>query len=416
MNRKKLNILFIIHSANLVGGAFTGLHQFLKEIPRDRYNRYLVFPNSPSLDSIVILKKVSEDITVVPMGGFWVKSNRSPFRRFASDLRMSVRSFFHVISLLKLINLIREWEIDLVYSNGVMVMDGAIAAKISRIPHLWHVKERVGKNGNTQFYLPDKLAVFFIESLSSEIVTMSNFIAQPLKRFGKKKIKVVYDGVDVSEFETDVDQLEYRKSLGIKNDEHLVGMVASLGAEWKRHELFIESAYQIKSCMPKTKFIHFGAIPSEDSNRREYYHSLCKLIEKYKLEEDFIWGGVVEDISTMMGSLDILIHPSEREPFGRIALEAMAARCPVVGPNSGGIAESIVPEKTGLLVNGLNPTDFAQATCRLLSDPILCQRIGNEGHNHVSREFSVDKHVNQITNIFENMIAREGMNLDRQTQ
>ena len=70
------------------------------------------------------------------------------------------------------------------------------------------------------------------------------------------------------------------------------------------------------------------------------------------------------------------MHPCDIEPFGRIAIEAMAAGTPVVGPNVGGISETVVDGETGILVAPGALDAFANATEQLIRDPSLRAKNG----------------------------------------
>ena len=141
-----------------------------------------------------------------------------------------------------------------------MVADGAVAARLSGRPHIWHVKECIGKGRNTQFYLPDPLLITTINALSSRIVVMTDFIAEPFTRHTKMdKISVIYDGVDLELFRNSAKSiLLLRQHLGIAEDGLLVGMVASLGAFWKQHEVFLRMAALLKDRFPKSSLATLG--------------------------------------------------------------------------------------------------------------------------------------------------------------
>lgn len=405
MISKPIRILFVLHSSNLLGGAFTGLFQLLEHLPQDKFHAYVVVPKKLTPEQKSILLKVVDDVAIVKMGGGWTKSKRPFIRRMLSETILGIRTLFHLIPQLQLCQLIKRWNIDLVYTNGVMVMDGALSARLTQRPHIWHIKERIGKNENTQFYLPDRLLVLMIDALSSQIIAMTHFITEPFERYGKMdKVKVVYDGIDVKPYQKENTGMVLRRHLGFKDDELVVGMVASLGAQWKQHDLFIEMASILNKQIPNVKFVHFGAIPHLASNNRPYYDRLCNMIEEYDLSKKFVWGGIIENIPQLMDTMDVLVHPCGVEPFGRVAIEAMAARRPVVGPARGGISESVINGETGFLVSPGDPQSFVKATLRLLLNQQLRSDMGNAGWGHVATKFSVDRHYTEIVNIFEDFI------------
>src|SRR5207247_6820038 len=106
------------------------------------------------------------------------------------------------------------------------------------------------------------------------------------------------------------------------------------------------------------------------------YRRLVEQARSLGLEKRATIGVFCPDIVQMMEAVDVLVHPCDIEPFGRVAIEAMAARRPVVGPCRGGIAESVVHGETGLLVPPDDVMAFAEATAVLAADPELRARMG----------------------------------------
>lgn len=84
----------------------------------------------------------------------------------------------------------------------------------------------------------------------------------------------------------------------------------------------------------------------------------------------------------------VVVVPSIwEEPFGLVAVEGMAARKPVVASRVGGLSEIVRHEKTGLLFTSLDVSELAGHLTRLLDDPGLCMRLGNEGRRVVESEY-----------------------------
>jgi len=83
------------------------------------------------------------------------------------------------------------------------------------------------------------------------------------------------------------------------------------------------------------------------------------------------------------------------EPFGLVPLEAMACGVPVIGVSEGGVAESIVHERTGLLVER-DPEKFAGAMQHLLSNPDLALEYGRNGREHVLRHWTWDQSTESV--------------------
>jgi glycosyltransferase involved in cell wall biosynthesis len=86
------------------------------------------------------------------------------------------------------------------------------------------------------------------------------------------------------------------------------------------------------------------------------------------------------------------------EPFGQVAIEAMACGKPVVASAVGGLADVVVHEETGLLVPPGDVAALRAALGRLIADPALRERMGAAGRERVERyrARSVIGHIERV--------------------
>ena len=94
-------------------------------------------------------------------------------------------------------------------------------------------------------------------------------------------------------------------------------------------------------------------------------------------------------------------HAGSVEGFGIVYLEAGASGLPVVAAKSGGAAEAVVENETGLLVPPDDPPALTVALSRLLSDPEMRQRFGRAGRRWVESEMNWDRAGRQFLSIIE---------------
>jgi glycosyltransferase involved in cell wall biosynthesis len=100
----------------------------------------------------------------------------------------------------------------------------------------------------------------------------------------------------------------------------------------------------------------------------------------------------------------VFVCPSIYEPFGIINLEAMSCKTPVVASAVGGILEVVVHEETGLLVEPANPKKIADAVNRLLKDPLMARKLGENGRKRVEEFFSWDRIADQTKKLYEKLV------------
>jgi glycosyltransferase involved in cell wall biosynthesis len=143
---------------------------------------------------------------------------------------------------------------------------------------------------------------------------------------------------------------------------------------------------------------------------REYRPELklaCNTIDY--LEKDYIesLGGekdvdldILENLDTQELMVEynkarICVYTPILEPFGLVPLEAMSCGTPVVGVCEGGVKESIIHERTGLLVER-DVKKFSNAVQHLISNPDLAAEYGRNGREHVLRNWTWDRSVDRL--------------------
>ena len=82
---------------------------------------------------------------------------------------------------------------------------------------------------------------------------------------------------------------------------------------------------------------------------------------------------------------DVCVVPSIYEPFGLVALEAMASSCPCIVADTGGLREVVPHDEVGLRFRARDPESLAEMTIRVLEDAQLCRRLTAEAFNHLRR-------------------------------
>jgi phosphatidylinositol alpha-1,6-mannosyltransferase len=111
-----------------------------------------------------------------------------------------------------------------------------------------------------------------------------------------------------------------------------------------------------------------------------------------------IFAGYVsdEELVDYYNACDVFLLPCREIPggdvegFGIVFLEANACVKPVVAGRSGGVVEAVDDQCTGILVDPKSEEEISQAVIRLLTDPDLCQNLGQQGRARVLERFTWD--------------------------
>lgn len=140
---------------------------------------------------------------------------------------------------------------------------------------------------------------------------------------------------------------------------------------------------------PRVEFHIVGDDLIELSRKVTYRNQFEKKHEKLCNTQVYFYGKVSEEeLRTHYAGCDIFVAPSRFESFGLIYVEAMMFAKPVVGCKVGGIPEVVADEETGLLAIPGDVLTLEKSIDRLIQDPKLRQRLGENGRQRYEQEFS----------------------------
>lgn len=133
--------------------------------------------------------------------------------------------------------------------------------------------------------------------------------------------------------------------------------------------------------------------------------SLESLVEELALPCRVSFLGRRADVPDLLHACDVFVLPSRREGLGVSALEAMAAKRPVVASRVGGLAEAVVDGRTGMLVPPEDPVTLALAVDRLATDRDLRLRLGEAGPARISEGFLASQMVAAYDALYRRVLA-----------
>ena len=277
---------------------------------------------------------------------------------------------------------------ELVYSNTLAVVVGAVWAMQKGLPHSWHVHEIV--KGPAP--LVRGLASLLDRSTPFPIA-VSQAVAdhwQPLLK--KAKVQVSHNGLPYTEFKLAKPTL--KKELGLSESNLLVGMVGRINPG-KGQFFFLELAEKLASQYPA---VHFVLAGDPFSGYEGLLADLQQAIVQKGLTNLVHYLGFREDVPELMASLDLFVLPSNLpDSFPTVILEAMAAGKPVLATASGGASEMITEGMTGFVIPIGDVAAGMGALEKLLSSPSLRQVMGQAAQVRVQEVFSLAAFQQKLT-------------------
>lgn len=228
------------------------------------------------------------------------------------------------------------------------------------------------------------------------------------------RMHVVHNGMDVRAFTHSTftaEQIGNLRRTIAKSGEKIVVFAGRLNPQ-KGIAALIAAAARVIAQYPHVRYLLAGAPDSQQFTQvvRELLDQHAGVQPKIKL-----LGKVPrKQLAWLYQVADVAVVPSVYEPFGYVAIEAMAAGVPVVATDVGGLAEIVLHDQTGLLIpvdaraTGLHMVDverLAAAQVALLTDEALAQRLGAAGRQRVAAEFNADKMTRAIIDVYQHTIA-----------
>jgi L-malate glycosyltransferase len=282
---------------------------------------------------------------------------------------------FGVLHNLRLFRrLFRAHRVDAVYTHfGIERFWATVFAKLSGKTTIWN--EHWHSLGTK--YTPAKRA--FYRLFVDAFISVSGFIADTLPR--GTRVHTIHNAIRTEKHAPLAEARPMlRARLGLPGSAPVVMMVAEFRAD-KRHSLALPICLAVARRHPQTVFVFLG----EGATRREFLRQATA-----QGLTNVVSPGHVDNVNEYYAAADVCILTSRNEPFGYCVLEAMKFAVPMVTFNSGGPAEIIKNEHTGMLVAEGDVAGFAARVSALLDDPSLRAKMGEKARDAVQREFSRD--------------------------
>ena len=372
-------ILFLNHSAALGGGELS-----LLDIVADwkATSTLLLFDDGPFADRL--------------------RERNLPFACLAPDARLhAVTREASPIDLLRGVPAVlrtvarvaeRARDADLLYANSQKAMVlAALVGAWTQTPVVWHLRDMITPDhfsaANRRFITA--MANAFVDRvICNSEATRKAFIDAG----GRPGLcRVVMNGIDPAPFDaiSDAEARACRRTLGCA-DVPLVGLFSRFST-WKGQHVLVDALADL----PGVHALLVGdAIFDVDAT---YKADLLCQIEALGLQDRVHCLGFRDDVPTLMKAVDVVVHTSTApEPFGRVVVEAMMARRPVVAADAGGPSEILTDGATGRLVPPGDAAALRNVLADLVAHPERRTRLADAGYHHANAAYSVDTLLRRV--------------------
>jgi glycosyltransferase involved in cell wall biosynthesis len=274
------------------------------------------------------------------------------------------------------------------------------ACRLVKLPHVWWVNDALTRDF---FSWPTRMAFRWHAREADRLVAVSEYCRDALTRLGvaAEKTVTIHNGIPPLSIDPGRSGT-LREFFSIPTDELLFG-TAGRFTPWKGQELFLELARRWVADGRPGHFILIGRAFNEE---QWFEEKLKQFVIKHKLEERVHFASYQSNLPLVLMEFDAFLHTSLRpEPFGRVLLEAMIARVPVIAANAGGVPEIINTGVNGLLATPGNVEDYYRQLEKLTSSEADRQKLAAAGRERALRQFTVNRVGQQFSKLLTGLVS-----------
>lgn len=301
-----------------------------------------------------------------------------------ASLKVPVKRLLNIFSTVRIIYFIKKTKIDIVHINASDTYVGAYAARVCKLPLIWHVREFLKEDHGVLFWNEPKSYNTICNA--DYVITVSNAVANKLRSFrNEAPIHVIYNGIDIKTFSNT--RKVFEKEVTTIS---IVGRIC----EGKGQKEFID-AIAVLSKKEKIKAYVIGR------GVKEYVSFIEEYARDKGLDNILEFVGYIENTSEWYRKSDIVVMASRAEAFGRVTVEAMVSGCLVVGADSGGTSEFVNDGVTGILYDVSKKNDLLSKLEYAVQNKDISRQIAENGRRFSESNLTAFRNAKKIYKIYE---------------
>lgn len=373
----------------IIGGIAPHVYELSRALARKGVLVFVVtcdFPGAPDYEVIDGVKVYRVDSYRFPTPDFatWTSMMNVNMQAKATEVLANVRD-----------------KIQVLHAHDWLVANAAIGLKhLFRLPllatiHSTEYGRRKGIHDDYQRMIASTEA--WLAKEAWRVICCSKYMVQEVNKallVPEDKMDVIPNGIDTRPFETNYDRDAFRARFA-HDSKKIVLYVGRLVHE-KGVSILIESIPKVLMEID-AEFIIVGEGYMKDV--------LAKKVSQMGVSDKVQMPGFLDTgtLRLLFRSADVCVIPSQYEPFGIVALEAMAAKTAVVTTGTGGLGEILQHDKTAVFASP-TPESLAAAICRVLKDESYADSLRKLAYERVTSIFRWDAIATSTLRVYERII------------
>lgn len=376
-NQKIKNVMFVETGLGF-GGSAVSLYEIVSNLKN--CSPCLLFYTSRH--SEFISKYKGMDCTFLNIKFSYVSKNRFrrrlefiPFRfvRFSLFKVYILLSYFYDYMLKKkIVRLLRRKNVSVLYANNTIESLLISCAREANIPCIVHLRGHVNTNAS-------KENIEYIKALIAPTQKIWNYAVEALN-VPASKVLVIHNSVNTEIFSDNSERVAVRRKYNIDKNTTIIAMYARI-IRMKGQMILAESIVKLLHEKRNVVCMFVGDISDFGE---DYIYELKEYIERSGYSDYFVFTGYQDNMPAYYKAADIVIHPSiEDEAFGRIIIEAWAARRPVIASDIPASCELIKDNELGYLYSKSSANQLYEKIKFVLDNEVDVKRVTSNASKHV---------------------------------
>ncbi|MBL4771145.1 MAG: glycosyltransferase [Planctomycetes bacterium] len=384
MDMPTKRILFLHPSSDLYGADRT-LLDLVSSLPGQGFEVCVALPCEGPLSEA--LRQLSIQVRVGPLGVV-AMGDLSPLGLVRLAFAIPAGAMF-------VRKLARTFRPDIIHTNTMIVLGGALGARLARAKHLWHIHEIPTS--------PSWLAGFgarLFHFLADQVVWNSEATGHAFLRHHHgliRKATVIHNGIDANRLQPMPSRTTARELLGWPANAPIALVIGRINS-WKGQSLAVDSLALLSESHPN---LHLAFVGSHPEGQERYEKELRAHAVRSGVEDRILWHKFSPQVAQFYAAADFLVLPSTRpEPFGLVVLEAFAAGLPVIASAHGGPMEIVRPGKDGLLFEPGSAQALAASMAELLECAEVRKVMGQQARDRQRTHFSLRAYQERFKQLY----------------
>jgi len=381
--RNRLNILFITHYPGMYGA-----NQSMCQLIIELRNNYKITPVVllPSRGDICEFMEQNDIKYFISHYYWWVNAEKGVYQYFLNWRKQ-------IINLMRVKNLVRLVEnegIDLVYSNSVTINIGAFLSRKLKCPHIWHIRESLD-SFHFKLSLGNFISKLFLKTAANKYILISDYLIDAYsKLLPADKIQRIYNGIDFN-----------RINLKPEKRNHFFNMcMVGIISEQKNN---MDALRALNILVNNSGFTNLR-LHLIGGWKADYLELINTYIDENRLQEYVVFHGHTKDIDNLLSTMDLGLMCSRDEAFGRVTVEYMLHKIPVIASNSGANPELVKDDINGYLYSIYHPEELAGKIFTFIQSPEKCKQMGINAFYYGKSHFSSEQNTKEIYKVIKKMI------------